>query len=288
VQFDVSIVTSAKPSVWTFLSPAALLRSIIAPRYLILQLAWREVRARYHGTYLGILWSFLNPLLLLVVYTYVFSVLLGAKWGTNPDHFAFALTLFAGLIAFSVFSEVVGRAPALVLSNPNYVKRVVFPLEILPVVALTAVLVQSLMTLVILVAAKVVLQGALTPHVLLFPLTLLPVALLALGIGWFLASLGVFVRDIGPVVALAVQVLMFVTPIFYPLEVPLRILPDPLKFILISNPLTVSVESFRDVVLRGASPNWLELGSAAIVGLVCCQLGFAFFMRTKKAFADVI
>lgn len=286
MQQVVTLINSAKPSVWTFLSPLVLLRAIVAQRYLVMQLAWREVKARYHGTSLGIVWSFLTPLLLLAVYTFVFSVVLKARWGVGgvDNHYTFALTLFAGLIAFTVFGDVVGRAPYLVLNSPNYVKKVVFPLEILPVVTITAVLLQALMSFAILFVAKLALQGSVTPWLALFPLTLLPAALLALGFGWFLASLGVFLRDIGPVVALALQVLMFVTPIFYPITV----VPERLRPILYFNPLTVSVECFRQVVLWDRAPDWGLLGAATLLGLLCCQLGFAFFMRTKKAFADVI
>lgn len=286
MQQAVTVINSTRPGVWTFLSPLLLLRAIAAPRYLIAQLAWREVRARYHGTSLGILWSFLTPLLLLAVYTFVFSVVLKARWGIGgaENHFTFALTLFAGLIAFTIFSDVVGRAPSMVLNNPNYVKKVVFPLEILPVVTITAVLVQALMSFAILLIAKLVLQGSVTPWLALFPLTLLPSALLALGFGWFLASLGVFLRDIGPVVALGLQVLIFMTPIFYPITV----VPERLRPLLFFNPLTASVECFRQVVLWDRAPDWGLLGAATLLGLLCCQLGFAFFMRTKKAFADVI
>jgi lipopolysaccharide transport system permease protein len=178
-------------------------------RELVYQLTVREVRQRYQGSYLGTLWSLLTPLLTLVVYTFVFSVVLGVRWGssdrpTPPGDFA--LTVFAALIPFNVFSEVVTRAPGLILSVPNYVKRVRFPLEVLPVVASASALVHSMFYGLVLLAAELVLWRRLPWTVVLVPLAYLPLIFLCVGLGWFLASVGVYVRDIGPVVGVLVHV----------------------------------------------------------------------------------
>jgi len=268
------------------LMPFKAFRNIARHRHLISQLVWREVLARYRGTQLGFAWSFLNPLLLLVVYTYVFCVVLKAQWPNDgqQSYFSFALTLFVGLTAFNVFTEILMRAPTLVLSCPNYVKRVVFPLEVLVVIILCSALVTFATSFITVLIAEVVLQGVPSWTIVLFPITLLPILLLALGFGWLLASIGVFLRDIGQSVGLIVQVLSFTTPIFYPVTS----IPRSLRSVMLYNPLATSVEAFRCVMLWGKQPNWVELGFAIAFGLVCCQLGYAFFMCTKKAFADVI
>lgn len=315
----VTIVDSRNESILRYLSPLALIRSIVGNRQLIWQLAWREVNARYRGTQLGLAWSFLNPLLLLVVYTYVFSSVLHAKWTSDPNDppsfFSFAIILFAGMTAFNIFTEVIARAPSLIVSCPNYVKRVVFPLEAQVMVALSSALVTFCAGFAILMICQIlqgpmqtlfgvenkeyhqilgwavvrVGDGNLVHHVvgwtiLLVPVAILPLILLAMGFGWLLASLGVFLRDIGQSVGLIVQILSFITPIFYPVEA----IPLPLQPIMIYNPLTAAVDSFRRVVIWGKLPHWPTLITSIVAGLVCCQLGYAFFMRTKKAFADVI
>ncbi len=282
----VTVVDSRRPSVIANLSPLKMIGSVSACWPLIWRLAMRDASARYRGAQLGLLWSILNPLLLLAVYTYVFCVVMKAKWnGAGPEnYFSFALTLFAGLTAFNIFSEVVSRAPSLVLSCPNYVKKVVFPLEILPVIALVVALTTFFASFIVLVPAMLILQGVPSWTILLYPLALLPLILLALGLGWLLASLGVFLRDIGQSISLVLQLLVFMTPIFYPVSA----IPHALRPVLVYNPLAVGVESFRRVVLWGQQPDWTMLAAATLIGLVCCQLGYAFFMVTKKAFADVI
>src|SRR5215471_10559134 len=203
-----------------YLHPLRMVRNLWKHRELIAQLTRREITQRYQGTYLGVFWSFLNPFLMLLIYTFVFSVVFQAKWGdvNRPtDVGQFALTLFAGLIPFNVFSEVVTRAPSLIVQVPNYVKRVVFPLEVLVVVALGSALVHSLISIGILLVGIVLCMGFLAPTAVFLPLIYLPLILLCLGLGWFLSSLGVYVRDIGHTVIIVVQMLFFMTPIFYPL-----------------------------------------------------------------------
>lgn len=281
-----SVVDSRRPGLAANLSPLTWMRSIAAYRSLIWQLALRDVRARYRGTHLGLLWSLLTPLLLLAVYTFVFCGVMKAKWNAaEPEnYFAFALTLFAGLTAFNLFSETLARAPGLVLNCPNYVKKVVFPLEILPVISVLTALCTFIASFAVLVIGQCAIQGAPSWTIALFPLTLLPAILLALGLGWLLASVGVFLRDIGQSIGLVMQLLVFMTPVFYPVSA----IPPSLRPVLVYNPLAVSVESFRQVVLWGQLPDWPMLAVASAIGLLVCQLGFAFFMRTKKAFADVL
>jgi len=255
-------------------------------RDLIVQMTLREVGQRYRGTFLGMLWSFLMPLLMLIVYTVVFSAILPSKWpgaSAGDDLGEFALMLFAGLIPFTVFSEVIARAPLLILNVPNYVKRVVFPLEILPVVAIGSAVCNSLMAIVILLAGSVVFRGGISPLIVLLPVMYVPLVLLCLGLAWFLAALGVYVRDVGHLVSFILQMLIFLTPVFYPVTSVPR-----LKLIMHLNPLTAIIEGFRHVLLgSGEVPvtMWLMCiaGSAALA-----LLGYVFFMKTKSGFADVL
>lgn len=270
-----------------YLNPLAMLRNLWLYRNLIKQFTRREVAARYRGSYLGILWSFVTPLVMLIVYTFVFSIVFKARWGnqlSDESQVGFALTLFTGLIAFNVFSESIARAPTLIVSNPNYVKKVVFPLEILPVTVLGSAVINSLFSLTILLLAALLAQGHLYWTLVLLPLMYLPLVLLCLGLGWFLASLGVFIRDISQLIGVVVQVLFFLTPIFYPISA----IPDRFRLILYLNPLTFIVNHFRRVILWGQLPDWGEFLVITALTFMVCMLGYIWFMKSKKTFADVV
>ncbi|GAC1536775.1 MAG: ABC transporter permease [Ramlibacter sp.] len=266
-------------------SPVGMIRSVWLHRSLIWQMASREVLGRYKGSVLGLLWSFLNPVFMLVVYTFVFSVVFKARWNTGSDSKTeFALVLFAGLIVFNLFAECINRAPSLILANPNYVKKVVFPLEILPVVGLLSALHHALISLGVWLVAYVVLFGV--PHItaLLLPLTVVPFGLFIMGISWALASLGVFLRDVSQIVGLITTVLMFLSPIFYPATA----LPDNYRHLLYLNPLTSVIEQTRDVLFWGKSPDFAMLGIYWLVSSIIAWVGFAWFQKTRKGFADVL
>lgn len=256
-------------------------------RDLILQLTIREISARYKGTYLGVLWSLLTPLVMLSVYTVVFSMIFHVRWREvdttrNPGHFTFAL--FAGLIPFSVFSEVVTRAPSLILSTPNYVKKVVFPLEVLPVVIVGASVVHSLISVVLLVIAMGLFWGFLSSTLFLLPLVYIPLICLCLGLSWLLASLGVYVRDIGQSIGLVVQMLFFLSPIFFPVTAA----PESLRTIFYLNPLTWILDAFRQVVLWGEPLKWEAWSVLTAGAAILAWLGYLWFTKTKRGFADVM
>lgn len=254
-------------------------------RNLIKQLAYRDVWGRYRGSYLGIFWSFLTPLFLIVIYTFVFSQLFQVRWGgVRESTLSFPLVLFAGLIPYQLFAETVTRAPSLILSYSSYVKRVVFPLEVLPVMVVSTALVQSCSWILILLACGLLFWGPLPPTALFIPTVLFPVVLLALAFGWFLSSLGVFVRDMHHGVSLGLTALLFLSPIFYPVSA----LPEAFRFWIRLNPFTILVESFRQVILLGQTPDWTALGFITLVSLALAWLGLSWFMRTKPAFSDVI
>lgn len=253
---------------------------------LIREFTKRSILARYRGSYLGILWSLLRPLMMLGIYTLVFGHIFESKLGNTPDEskLDFTLALFCGLILFEFFGECVGSAPSLVVEHPNYVKKVVFPLEILPVAAVGAALIQLIISFVPLFIALALVHGTIPLTACYLPVIVLPLILLSLGLCWLLASLGVFIRDIKSLVPMLLMILMFGSAIFYSIKsIPPRLLP---YFQL--NPLAVVIDQARNAVLWGVPPAWAPYGMLLAVGLIVMMAGYAFFMRTKRAFADVI
>lgn len=267
----------------TSLSAAA--SSLWGHRQLIWQMTRREVQGRYRGSIMGLLWSFLNPLFMLAVYTFVFSVVFKARWnGGNDSKTEFALVLFAGLLVFNLFADCITRAPGLIISNVNYVKKVVFPLEILPMVSLGSALFHGAISLLVWVAAYLVFFGVPHASVMFLPLILLPLLLLIMGISWFLASLGVYLRDMSQITSIAITVLMFLSPIFFPASA----LPPKYQTLLYLNPLTIIIEQTRDILYWGKAPDFSALGIYLMASLAVAAAGFAWFQRTRKGFADVI
>ncbi|WP_241048181.1 ABC transporter permease [Achromobacter xylosoxidans] len=246
----------------------------------------RDVIGRYRGSALGLAWSFFNPVVMLTVYTFVFAVVFKARWGTGGEENKgqFALVLFTGMLVHALFAEVVNRAPTLILGNTNYVKKVVFPLEILPVITMGAALFHTLVSLAVLVGAFLLLNGFLHWTVILAPLVLLPLIVLTLGFAWFLASLGVFLRDVGQTVGIITAVLLFMSPVFYPISA----IPERIRPWLMANPLTFIIEQMREVVIWGRLPNWLGLGIYLLGAALVAWAGYAWFQKTRKGFADVL
>lgn len=280
--------TGKPPSLAQFLSPAAMLRSLWAHRELIWQLAKRDVEGRYRTARLGLLWAILTPLILLGIYTFVFAVVFQFKWdmnNANESRGQFALTMFCGMLLYNLFAEVVTRAPGMIVANPNYVKKVVFPLEVFIVSALISGLINLLIGCgVWLVGWGLVERSMPEWTMLLLPVVLLPTCLVTLGLSWVLASVGVFVRDVGHAVTLAVQVLFFATPIFYSIEK----VPERYRPVLQINPLTHAVEDMRRILMRGEMPDWPWWGATLAGALIFAVCGYAFFMKSKRAFADVV
>lgn len=265
--------------------PREMVGSLWRNRALIRNLVHREVVGRYKGSMLGIVWSLATPIFMLAVYTFVFSVVFKARWsGGSDSKTEFALLLFAGLLVFSLFAECVSRAPGLVLANVNYVKKVVFPLEVLPWVTLGSALFHFCVSLAVWLVAYAVLFGM--PHwtVLLLPVVIAPFALFVIGLSWALASLGVYLRDVGQLIGVVVQMLMFLTPIFYPASA----LPPDFQAVMLFNPLTPPIEMIREVMYWGRLPSLETWLIGAALALVTSTLGFAWFQKTRKGFADVL
>jgi len=268
-------------------SLTALARSLWHNRGLIVQLTKRDVIGRYKGSVMGLAWSFFNPIFMLSVYTFVFSAVFKSRWGnagSNESRTQFAVVLFVGLIVQGLFAEVLNRAPGLVLGNVNYVKKVVFPLEILPVISLGAALFHSLINLLVLLAAFILFNGYVHWTVLIAPLVLFPFIVATLGFAWMLASLGVFIRDVGQTIGIIMTVLLFLSPVFYPITA----VPEQFRPWLLANPLTFIVEQAREVLIWGRLPDWGGLGLYLMVALFTAWLGFAWFQKTRKGFADVL
>lgn len=266
-------------------TPIEMVASLWRNRSLIHASAKREVLGRYRGSALGLLWSFFNPLFMLAVYTFVFSEIFKARWSAGSESKTeFALVLFAGLIIFNLFAESINRAPGLILSNVNYVKKVVFPLEILPFVALLSAFYHGLISLLVWLMVYVMLFGLPHPSILYLPLIVLPFGLFIMGLSWALASLGVFLRDVGQFIGVVVTTLMFLSPIFYPATA----LPESYRHILFLNPLTPVIELTRDVLYWGKAPDFVLLGIYSLAAAAIAWLGFAWFQKTRKGFADVL
>jgi lipopolysaccharide transport system permease protein len=263
----------------------AAITSLVLNRDLIASLIKREVIGRYRGSVMGMMWSFFNPVLMLAVYTLVFSVVFKARWvGGADSKMEFALVLFAGLMIFNLFAECVNRAPGLILSNVNYVKKVVFPLEILIWIAIGSAAFHLVVSLAVWLIFYFVFIGFPPLTILLFPLVILPLILLTVGLSWLLASLGVFLRDMSQVMGVITTVLLFLSPIFYPVAA----LPENYQPFVWINPLTPVIEQAREVMIWGRSIDWGTWLISCAVSIAMAWLGFAWFQKTRKGFADVL
>lgn len=254
-------------------------------RQLIWRLAVREIQARYRGSLLGISWLILLPLFMLAVYTFAFSIVFRMRWaGASESTAAFALLLFLGISTFTFFSDGVNRAPTQILENAAYVKKVVFPLEVLPWVTALVNGFTFLVSFILFACFYPFVFGAPPVTALLVPVVLAPLLFITLGLSWALASMGVFLRDIRPSVTVLTTALMFLSPIFYPLEA----VPEGIRKIIGLNPMAAILENLRSVVFWGGVP---ALGSLALqwaFGFAVMWLGYAWFSLTRKAFADVL
>lgn len=266
-------------------SPLEMVSSFWRNKGLICNLVYREVVGRYKGSMLGIFWSLATPVFMLAVYTFVFSGVFKARWiSAESSQTDFALILFAGLLIFNVFSECVSRAPSLVLNNVNYVKKIVFPLEILPWVTMGGAIFHLAISLCVWIFAYILLIGM--PHwtLLLFPLLLIPFVFLVMGFSWFLASLGVYLRDIEQLIGIFITVLMFLSPIFFPVSA----LPASYQWVAYCNPLSLPIEMVREILYWGNVPSLSDIIKSYAIGIGVIVFGFAWFQKTRKGFSDVI
>lgn len=267
------------------LNPLEIVKASWRNRGLLAALIKRDIEGRYRGSALGLIWTFLHPCILLIVYAFVFGTIFKSQWASSTGSQAdFAMILFAGLIVFNIFAELITRSPLLVVSNPNYVKKVIFPLELLPGMALGTALFHAAGSFLVWLLGYCIFFGLPSVTVLLAPVVILPLLFFCLGLSWFLASLGVYLRDIGQLMSLVVTVSMFLSSIFYPVTA----LPEQYRPFVMLSPITVAVEQFREVVFFGTLPDWRYFLAQFCLGGLVLVLGFAWFQKTRKGFADVI
>jgi lipopolysaccharide transport system permease protein len=263
-------------------NPLAIAAGLVRHRYLLGQLVRRDVLLRYRGAMFGVLWIFLSPLLMLAIFAFVFGHIFQARWPESREGLPFWLILYCGLIVFNVFGETVSRASTAVRAYPAYVKKIIFPVDILPLVPLGSALVHASFNLLLL-AAALAWTGNLTIGLLFFPLLLLPAVLLAVGAAWFLAAWGVFIKDMSQIVPLFVQMLLFLSPVFYPATA----VPQGLTFLYNANPLGAVIEAVRAAAF-GLSVPWAGWSVALAAGVAAALLGHAFFQHSRDEFADAL
>lgn len=265
--------------------PQRVFSSLWIYRKLIYQLAKREVALRYRGSFLGLAWSFATPILMLAVYTFVFSVVFKARWDVGTgNRTEFALILFAGLFVFQLFSDCIARAPSLMLENVSYIKRIVFPLEALTWVALASAFFNALISVAVLLFAEVLIIGIPPVTALWLPVVLLPLCFLIAGGVWFLSAAGVYIRDLRQAVGVLIPILMFASPIFYPISA----IPERIRSLIYLNPLAFIIEQARDVLLFGHAPNLVGLGLYGVLSVTVAWFGLTWFLIVKRGFADVV
>ena len=260
--------------------------SFFRHRPLVVQMTKREVVSRYRGSLIGLAWSFFNPLLMLAIYTFVFSTVFKAKWGVDQENSraGFAVIMFVGIIIHGLLAECILKAPALIVSNVSYVKRVMFPLEILPWTVVGSALFHAAISFVVLLLAQLVLGQDIPWTAVFFPIVVFPLIFVAVGFAWLLAATSVYLRDLGMVTGLFTTALMFLAPVFYPLSA----LPVEYRWLVQWNPLTFIIEQGRSVLIAGDLPNWEGLAIYAAFALMFAWLGFWWFQRTRSGFADVV
>lgn len=265
-------------------SPFDVFTAIMGRRELVKQLAARDIAAKFRGSVLGVAWVVINPLIMLAVYSFVFRQVLAVRWGEGTTGTDFVLMLFTGLILFGFLSECLTRAPGVMLENTAFIKKVVFPLEVLPAVAVASAGVTFVVGLATLLVFRLALTGTIGWTTLFILPVFAPLALFGLGVSWLLASLGVFLRDLKQFMGGFALMLMFMSPIFFPLDA----IPPDFQPIYLANPLTTLIEQARNVLIRDLPPDWSVLSALTLGAWLFSWLALLWFRRTQRGFADVV
>lgn len=258
--------------------------SLILNLSLLRSLVIRDIEMRYRGTIVGFLWAAVYPLMMLAVYAFFFGGVFNARWSSGGDMKDFVLMLYCGLIVHAVFSETLTRSPSAIHSNPSYVKKVVFPLELLPISHLASAFFNTLIGLGILCVLLLIQYQSIPPTALYLPLIFIPLLLLTAGLAWFLAAIGVFFRDVGQMIGVAMLALLFLSPVFYPASSA----PALAQKIIYLNPLTYPIEELRVVLILGNHPDWWHWLTYLGVSVLIAIVGLWVFQKSRSAFADVI
>lgn len=254
-------------------------------RSLTLELSRRDILGRYRGASFGLLWSLISPFFMLVVYTLAFGYILKARWpGTSGNTADFAMLLFLGLLTHGFFAECLVRAPSLISANANLVKKIVFPLEVLPWTVVLSAMFHALTNILVFIALNLILRGEVQWTLVLWPLVLAPLALVALGTVWLLSSLSVFLRDIAQITGVLATAMLFLSSAIVPVET----LPESYQALFRLNPLTFIIDQVREIAFWGRTPDWSGLLVYTGAALLFAYLAFAVFQKTRRGFADVL
>jgi lipopolysaccharide transport system permease protein len=263
----------------------SLVNSIYKNKNLLIQMTKRVLLSKYKGSFLGFFWTIINPIFMLLVYTFAFSVVFKSKWGLEQEgHFDFAIILFASLIIFNIFAETIRDSPSIIIINSSYVKKVVFPLEILPIINLCAAMINATISLMIMIVMFLLVRKGISFTILYLPLVLIPLLLITLGFSYILSAIGVFLRDINQIVTHALTVLLFTSPIFFSID---RV-PIMFKKFIYLNPIALIIEEARKIIIFGIEPNFIILASTTLVGFLSLCIGFFIFQKLRNGFADVL
>ncbi len=264
------------------------LQHLIKQKYLLYALVKRDILGRYKGSVFGVIWSIIEPVTLLIIYTVFFGGLLGLRLKDDPSLSAYALAVFCGIIIWLAISEGLNRCTTVILENSSMVKKVIFPSEVLPLKVVCSAIVHQCIGLIVLLLGVMVVGRGLSWTWLLIPLLLIPQLLMTAGIGWVVASVGVFIRDIRQAVALGTLCWMFLTPIFYPADLLRTGFNGRFAFWLTLNPVAALIHNYRNILLRGLWPDWIMFSYTLLLGVILFTFGLWWFNKTKKAFVDVI
>jgi homopolymeric O-antigen transport system permease protein len=264
--------------------PLAMISSLWIHRSLAWRLIRHDVATRNHGSLIGPLAIFIQPVVMLTLYLFVFVGVFRVHRGVPDNTVDYAFSMFVGMIIVAVFSECINTAPNSLRANVNYVKKVVFPLEILPLIALGSALYRFAASILAMLVCFLLVKDRLNLETVLFPLTLIPLVLYTLGASWMLAAVGTFSTDVGRLAGFATPVLMFISPVFYSSGS----VPHSLSTLIRINPLTPAIEGARATLLAGHAPDWPLLGMHTLAALLAAWLGFAFFQHCRSEFADVV
>lgn len=264
--------------------PAQIFLMLRCHHNLIMQLIKRDILMKYRGSFAGLLWLIIAPLLMLSLYTIVFGIFMRVQWPGVTNNLMYSLLIYVGLIILNFFSECVSRSPSMIISNTNFVKKVVFPVEIYPWVVVGSALFHAVVNIIILTVFSFFIIGKINSTILLIPILFLPLILFTLGISWFLCSAGVYIRDIAHMMAFILQILMYLSPVFYSITM----LPHFFQKILYLNPLTFIIEEARSLVIFGNFPQWFYIGIYFLISFLIAYLGFLGFQKTKSGFADIL
>jgi lipopolysaccharide transport system permease protein len=263
----------------------AYLATIVSYKDLVSQLVRREFSTRYRGSMLGVLWAVVNPILTVLIFSFLFEIIFKARWGSEPNSPGdFAIIALVGMVVHGIFAESLGQAPNVILGRSSYVKRVVFPLEILPIVTVATALLNAAAAMTVVLAAYAILNGGIPLTVLLLPLVLVPFIFLVGGVVLFVSAVGVYLRDLSQIVNFLTMATLFLAPVFYPVSA----VPENYRFLLYLNPLTFTIEQAREVALFGHLPDWSGLTIYSVIAFAFAWAGFWWFQRARKGFADVI